>query len=182
MNYFSPSNCDTRYFVIADRQDLLATINAVCAEGRWMSTTRFEPTPAWAHALTEAHCPSHLLLVATGKGQVVGWCRAFPYDGAGGAEIGIGLRKEYRNRGLGTAMLQKAVRWAHQIGFTYLRLTSRPDNARATYVFKKVGFIPTGRVERGLMEMKLDFVPLVIPRRLYLESDKSTLYSLVSSY
>ena len=140
-----------------------------------MSTTRFEPTPAWQHALTEVHCSGHLLLVATGKGQVVGWCRAFPYVGAGGAEIGIGLRREYRNQGLGTAILQKAVRWAYQTGFAYLRLTTRPDNTRAIHVFEKVGFLPTGRVERELIEMKLHFAT---PRRLHLESHNTSLHSL----
>ena len=97
---------------------LVGVINAVCAEGM-MATRRFEPTPAWTHALDEPDCPCHLLLVVEDAGQVVGWCRAFR-DSSGetghatgdAASIGLGLLPGYRGRGYGKALLQRAIDWA----------------------------------------------------------------------
>lgn len=136
-----------------DRSTLEATINAVCAEGRWMETPRYEPTPAWEHALTEPDCPYHLLLIVADSDQIVGWCRAFPITSQNAAEIGIGLLDRYRNRGLGTYLLQKAIHWANQSRFSYLGLTTRPENAHAIHTFEKLGFIPTGRMKGGQLEM-----------------------------
>ena len=130
-----------------DKEALEAAINAVCAEGRWMRTTRFEPTPAWEHALTETNCSCHLLLVAHNEERPVGWCRTFPTDLPGEAEIGIGLLPPYRDRGMGTDMVRRTLDWACENGLARLTLTTRDDNHRAIHVFEKCGFSPTGRSE-----------------------------------
>lgn len=153
MTFFSSLPVEIRRFGAGETKPLLAAIDAVCAEGRWMETLRYESTPAWEHALTEPDCPYRLLLVVAHRDQIVGWCRAFP-DGSGNtAVIGIGLLPRYRNQGLGTHLLRNTFRWADQAGFCHLRLTVRSDNARAIHVFRKLGFVPNGRTERGQVEM-----------------------------
>ena len=119
-----------------------------------MRTTRFEPTPAWEHALTEPDCPNHLLLVAHDGEQAIGWCRAFPTGAQAGAELGIGLLPPYRNQGLGTDMVRKTLNWACGQGLARLTLTTRDDNHRAIHVFEKCGFSPTGRNEGKWIEME----------------------------
>lgn len=146
---------DLRRYRSSDARGLAAAIDAVCAEGRWMHTARFEPTPAWEYALSHPDDTSHLLLVACHEDEVVGWCRVFPGGEDGSAVVGIGLLKPYRDRGVGTQMLGTAIDWARQQGLQRLVLTTRSDNARAIHVFRKYGFQETGRRDGEWIEMAL---------------------------
>ncbi len=145
---------NVRSYRVIDRGALEAVINTVCAEGRWMRTTRFEPTPAWEHALAEPDCPCHLLLVAHDEERPVGWCRMFPTDVPGEAEVGVGLLLPYRDRGIGTNMVQRSLAWARGQNLARLTLTTRDDNRRAIHVFKKCGFSPTGQSDEVRIKMK----------------------------
>jgi RimJ/RimL family protein N-acetyltransferase len=123
-----------------DREHLIAVINAVCSEGRWMHTARFNPTPRWTHALSHPECPDHLLLVPSAQGYPIGWCRVFPTDVSKEANLGIGLLVSYRNQGLGTRLVHQAVTWAEHRGFSRLKLTTHLSNRRAIHIFEKCGF------------------------------------------
>ncbi len=134
---------DLRPFTPTDQDGLVAAINAVCAEGCWMSTPRFQPTPGWQHMLESPTCPHHLLLVAEDESRIVGWCRLLPTtcaDGAPEAELGIGLLPAYRGQGLGTGLVRLALAWAGATGLQRAWLTTRADNARAIHVFTRCGF------------------------------------------
>ena len=144
-----------RPYRVRDRDGLISVIDAVCAEGRWMKTDRFEPTPVWEHALADPGCPCHLLLVAVDGTRITGWCRVFPTGDNGEGEIGIGLLAPYRNQGLGTRMLRRAVKWAKEHHFTRLKLTTRADNTRAIRVFKRCGFVITASTPEGWVKMTL---------------------------
>jgi RimJ/RimL family protein N-acetyltransferase len=150
-----------RPFQSGDCPGLVQAIDAVCGEGRWMKTTRFEPTPGWSHALEEPDCSCHLLLVAEDAGRVVGWCRTFPGERGNGAQeatLGIGLLSPYRDRGIGTALVRHALRWAKGAGYRRVRLTTHPDNARAIRVFARCGFVFSGHVTQDALEMACDLV------------------------
>lgn len=149
MNSLSTSSCEIRRFVVADRDSLIAAIDDVCAEGLWMRTARYEPTPYWEYALANTDRDVHLLLVVCDGENVVGWCRAFPSDTTGEVDVGIGLRKPYRNCGLGTRMIRRTIAWAGEHGPTRLTATTRLDNRRAIHVLKKCGFSPVCRDEGG---------------------------------
>jgi len=131
-----------RRYRMADQNSLIGTINAVCAEGM-MRTPRFEPTPAWEHALARPDCPCHLLLVAVEGATVVGWCRLFPTD-EGALELGIGVLGQYRRRGLGRALLGAALEWASARGMPVV-LETRTDNTPAIRLFTRSGFRVVGQ-------------------------------------
>jgi ribosomal protein S18 acetylase RimI-like enzyme len=126
----------------SDRQNLMDAINAVCAGGM-MRTPRFEPTPAWEHALARPDCPCHLLLVAVEGANVVGWCRLFPTD-EGALELGIGVVASHRRRGLGRALLGAALEWASARGMPVV-LETRTDNTLAIRLFTRSGFRVVGQ-------------------------------------
>lgn len=134
------------------KENLPVIITTLCAEG-WMRTSRFEPTPAWERALSNPSDDAHLLLVAAAGAAPVGWCRVFPTTTPGEAELGIGLLAPYRNQGVGTRLVQQAVTWAQQRGFSRLTLATRADNSRAIRVFEKCGFAFTGQREEIWLEM-----------------------------
>jgi len=131
-----------RPYRAGDQRGLITAIDAVCAEGM-MATARFEPTPAWRHALTDTSCAAHLLLLALADGRVVGWCRLFPADAAqegGEVELGIGVMRAWRSRGVGRALMGRALEWAVERGCARVTLTTRADNEPAIRLFARSGF------------------------------------------
>ena len=122
-----------------------------------MSTPCFQPTPAWSHALEAPACPRHLLLVTEDEEHIVGWCRLFPIGGrncsVGKAELGIGLLTEYREHGLGSTLVNRALDWAAITGVRHTTLTTRVDNCRAIRLFESCGFKATRREMDGWIEM-----------------------------
>lgn len=148
-----------RPFITQDTPGLMAAIDAVCAEGHWMRTLHYEPTPAWEHALNDADCPDHLLLVVKDESQIIGWCRTFPMncqDGDMVANLGIGLLPSYRDQGIGTALVHTSLDWASDVGIARITLTTWPDNHRAIHVFRKCGFTLTGNRYNGTIEMAVE--------------------------
>ncbi len=128
----------------------MQAVNAVCAEGM-MRTARYEPTPAWEHALAEPDCPCHLLLVALDGADVVGWCRLFPAGEDREVELGIGVLSGYRRQGVGRALLSAALEWADRRKADVV-LQTRSDNLPAVRLFGQKGFRTVHR-EGGLLTM-----------------------------
>jgi RimJ/RimL family protein N-acetyltransferase len=147
-----------RPFACGDRASLVLAINAVCGEGCWMSTQRFEPTPAWSHALIQPGCSRHLLLLVEIQRTIVGWCRLFPPYLCNGvqpeASLGIGLLQPYRDQGIGTSLVQDALGWAVSVGIQVVTLSTQSDNARAIHMFRKCGFRTMGQLPDEQLTMQ----------------------------
>jgi len=67
-------------------------------------------------------------------------------------ELGISIRQEYRNMGLGTALIELAIeiakRWLP--GLELIQLTTFSTNQRALHLYKKLGFVEFGRLPKGV--------------------------------
>jgi RimJ/RimL family protein N-acetyltransferase len=90
-----------------------------------------------------------VLLVAEADGQIVG-----VLDCNGGQRqllrhvgvIGIVVHPDWRDKGVGTALMQQAIQWAKDSGIiARLELDVFAQNARAIHVYEKVGFAAEGR-------------------------------------
>lgn len=158
-------NYSIRPYAAADRSALIEVIDAVCAESRWMRTPRFEPTPAWEHALASPHCSCHLLLIASDRKEVLtGWCRLFPTDLAGEVEVGIGLLARGHGQGLGGRLLRQAIAWASRRALSRLILTTQSGNRPALHLFHKSGFSTTDRLTGNWLQMEYWLDPSVQPQ------------------
>jgi GNAT superfamily N-acetyltransferase len=135
-----------------------------------MCTPRFEPTPAWQHALDQPGCSQHLLLVLEADGDVVGWCRLFPVRYTGqrprGAELGIGLLPPYRGQGKGRGLVERSLLWARAAGFCTVHLTTRRTNVRALRLFARCGFVADNLRRDGQVAMHYSFERYMKPGRL----------------
>ena len=130
-----------------------------------MATPHFRPTPVWQHALDAPLCPCHLLLVARTDNQVVGWCRLFPEeceDGTDQVELGIGVVRNWRQKGIGGKLLHHALKWTTRRGFAHVVLTTRADNEPAIQLFTRSGFQVIGGKDE-LLEMAC--LPEYIPEQ-----------------
>jgi putative acetyltransferase len=60
--------------------------------------------------------------------------------------LGIVVRKDFRDSGIGTEMMKTLVEQAVNLGLKVLTLQAYATNKRAVHVYEKLGFVQTGRV------------------------------------
>lgn len=131
------------------------TITAVAREGKYLSNnTGFDYDSILAfYRMCEANDFPQLYAINEND-EAVGWCDIVPREQTGShvGYIGVGLRPEYREKGIGTELMLRAMELAKQRGFTEIRLECRASNDRALHVYKKkLGFRVTGRRSRGMV-------------------------------
>jgi RimJ/RimL family protein N-acetyltransferase len=63
----------------------------------------------------------------------------------GFGEIGMAVAREWRGRGVGSALLAAAIEWAHDRGLHKLSLGVFAHNTAAIELYRKFGFVEEGR-------------------------------------
>ena len=84
-------------------------------------------------------------LVARAEGIIVGEVRIDP-SWMGFGEIGMMVKADWRDRGVGTALVAAAVEWARARGLHKLALSVFPHNDVAIALYRKFGFVEEGRL------------------------------------
>jgi RimJ/RimL family protein N-acetyltransferase len=62
------------------------------------------------------------------------------------ASLGMTVAADWRGRGVGSALMTEAIRWAHSMGIEKLALSVYPDNEVARALYRKFGFREEGRL------------------------------------
>jgi putative acetyltransferase len=62
------------------------------------------------------------------------------------ASLGMAVAPDWRRRGVGSALLTEAIRWAKEIGVEKLALSVYPHNEPALGLYRKFGFQEEGRL------------------------------------
>lgn len=94
-----------------------------------------------------AQAPTSLFLVAEAAGAIISVanCRAGNRGYRHTVELGITVRRDRRDQGVGTAMMRHIVSWAQANPLIHrLELQVFPDNQRAIHVYEKIGFAHEG--------------------------------------
>ena len=109
----------------------------------------FETEPRTAAQIEEWLTGRNLVMVAeTGETEVVAFAASFPYSArpcyAGIGEFSVYVRRDYRRRGAGRAVLAALIEAAAALGMH--KLTSRvfPENAASCALLKGLGFEEIG--------------------------------------
>ena len=135
-----------------DARAILALARAVAAEGRWIRARRVTRTTRDYRRLTrDAWSRSGAFLVAEADGSVVGTLRIAreqqePIDHV--ATFGMQVAAAWRGRGVGSALLAEALRWAGETGVRKVELSVYPDNKAARALYARFGFLEEGRLVR----------------------------------
>jgi RimJ/RimL family protein N-acetyltransferase len=132
-----------------DLEELVQHTWAVAAEGRWIGTeVPFDREARRGMLDRLSSGVSSALLVAdtsaAGGPGVVGHISIdiAPY---GVADIGMLIVAGWRGLGLGTVMLDAAIRWATEAGAHKMALEVWPHNSAALELYRRAGFIEEGR-------------------------------------
>lgn len=64
------------------------------------------------------------------------------------ATLGIAVAEQARGRGIGTALMAEALRWARAVGVDKIVLSVYPHNTGAIALYRKFGFVEEGRLAR----------------------------------
>jgi ribosomal protein S18 acetylase RimI-like enzyme len=108
------------------------------------------PDGAWAGTLT----------VLIEEAGTVDWA-GYPVERRQGHVVGVWVRPEHRGIGVTERMFDQAVEWAWHAGLDRVRLMVHEENGRAQGLYRKVGFVHTGRIvrlETTPGESELEFV------------------------
>jgi RimJ/RimL family protein N-acetyltransferase len=154
---------DGRYILLRqarpdDAHVLLTALNEVANEGRFLLRRAWEITPDLeARWIRVALAESDLVLVGLLLDNIhnrteievagsLSLVRGRPEFVRHTAELGMWLRASYRELGLGSAMLEYALRWAQaHHDLEKITLSARSSNRRALNLYRKYGFIEEGR-------------------------------------
>jgi putative acetyltransferase len=122
-----------------DRLALAQLYAAVAEERRWIGA---EPPVD-----VEARAASWRLdgdFVADADGLIVGQIHV-DTTGHGFGEIGMMVARDWRGRGVGTALMEHAIGWAREQGLHKLCLDVFAHNEAAIALYRKLGFVEEGR-------------------------------------
>lgn len=132
-----------------DGRALAELFAAVRAEGRWLVTTPGaveDPAEAfWISEMIRAR--EHLAMVAEAYGEVAGNVLVSTERNRATQHIGtlaICIAEDWRDVGIGSALIASAQAWAGARGLRKLSLGVFPDNARAIAVYERAGFVREG--------------------------------------
>ena len=84
------------------------------------------------------------LIVAVARTEIVGSIHV-ARSRYGFGEIGMMVARDWRGRGIGSALLAAAVEWANDHDLHKLSLDVFPHNAAAIALYRKFGFVEEGR-------------------------------------
>ncbi len=108
-----------------------------------------------AHVLAgRKNDPRSLMLVAEIEGQIIASADVCSHGARSRvqhrAELGISVRKDYWNQGIGSALMERLISFAEQSGFEQIELTVESKNHRALRLYQKNGFIVYGTRPHGM--------------------------------
>ncbi len=128
----------------ADLDAVVDVIWEVAAEGRWLGTeVPFDRAERRRRLAERVRGGRSLLLVAEAEGTVVGQLTSdvAPF---GVADLGMAVRRRWRGKGLGHALLEAAIAWAPTAGAHKMALEVWPDNTAAIALYRRMGFVEEG--------------------------------------
>jgi len=140
---------DLRIMPIAEEhlEGFRSVLDAVAKERRYLAFLEAPPLEESRGFVRRNIARGYPHCVALVDGSVVGWCDILPIDRptmAHGGVLGVGVLREHRGKGIGTALIRSAIEMAKRAGLTRIELTVREHNARAIALYERLGFVREG--------------------------------------
>ena len=121
-----------------------AAVDVVARETKYLAFLEAPPLEDVTRFVRDNMERGYPQFVVLSAGTVVGWCDVIPnrtrviYSHCG--SLGIGLLPEFRGKGIGRQLMQRAIEAAFAFGLTRIELTVRERNANAIALYKSLGF------------------------------------------
>jgi ribosomal protein S18 acetylase RimI-like enzyme len=151
-------------------------LDSVARERRYLALVQAPPVDATCEFVRNNIANAVPRFVAvTSNDEVVGWCDltlpaldGFTHCG----HLGMGVRHDYRGRGLGTALLRATMQAARDKGLERVELEVFASNLPAIELYRKQGFVTEGVKNKARkIDGKYDDVVLMaLPSARFLEA------------
>jgi L-phenylalanine/L-methionine N-acetyltransferase len=146
-----PAGVEVRPARAGDGRSALSLIARVAAEGRWIRTedVSSERARRTRRRFRRSRTTQHADIVAVADGTLIGHLGIEREPGKQTrhvASLGMAVDEYWRGKGVGSALLAEALRWAAWAGVEKVALTVYPYNQRAINLYKKFGFVEEGRL------------------------------------
>ena len=145
-----PEGVEVRPARPRDVRQVLALVRSVAAEGRFIRTEEVPWTPRdLRRQFRRSWTAASARIVAVADGAVIGDLGIKREEHSvlrHVAELGMSVAPEWRGRGVGSALLAEALRWASWAGVEKVSLTVYPHNDAARALYRKFGFEEEGRL------------------------------------
>jgi RimJ/RimL family protein N-acetyltransferase len=132
---------------VADLDALFELIDPVVRENKWLGAQppldRDASFERWGSDLDD---PSVIRFVVEDNKRLVG--EANVHMSGGRADLGMAVAMDYRGRGVGSALLDAATRWARLRDAHKITLQVWPHNGSARRLYERSGFVEEGRLHR----------------------------------
>lgn len=134
-----------------DAPSTLRNVNRIGREEVYIMIEEVPDLESERRWLSEFDGVRNVLFVAEAEGEVVGAadCHGgtFPKDRHVGG-IGIAIQDEWREVGLGRALMERLLEWMHERGFFKAELAVFATNQRARRLYESLGFVEEGARRR----------------------------------
>ena len=121
-----------------------AAVDVVARETKYLAFLEAPPLEDVTRFVRDNMERGYPQFVVLSAATVVGWCDVIPnrtrviYSHCG--SLGIGLLPEFRGKGIGRQLMQRAIEAAFVFGLTRIELAVRERNANAIALYKSLGF------------------------------------------
>lgn len=127
-------------------------VRRIYFEGIQTGTATFQTTvPSW-ESWDSGHLSVCRLIAEDGNGCVAGWCALSPISSRpvyrGVAEVSIYIASQFRQRGVGRALMEALVKESEKEGLWTLQAGIFADNIGSIALHHNAGFREVGRRER----------------------------------
>jgi putative acetyltransferase len=133
-----------------DARTFLEMWEAVVAERRFVRTDTVTTSARfWRKRFRDSWTRDHASLMAVHGTRVIGNLDVAREEGSVTrhvASIGMAVAKDWRGRGVGSALMAEAIRWAREAHVEKLALSVYPDNDAARALYRRFGFQEEGRL------------------------------------
>jgi len=146
----APDGVEIRPARPGDTRSFIDHLSSVAAERRFIRTEQLSGARRyWRGRFRRPWTEHGASLVAVAGDAVIGSLGIIRETGPQSrhvASLGMSVSKEWRGRGVGSALLAEALRWARGAGVEKVSLTVYPHNTRAMALYRKFGFLDEGRL------------------------------------
>ena len=155
-----------------DIDDALEFINSLVKEDAMilMNTkkTREEEIDWLADNMKKLEKGKIIMVAAEVDGRMVGLCEVRPHFGKMShvGSLGISVKKEYRDIGIGIDLMKEAEKHAIHMRLKTMQLEVFEKNERAIHVYEKMGYKVTGRIPEGVLHNDEYMDVLIMTRKL----------------
>jgi len=145
-------NIEIRPIQENDIQGFWSALSSVVSERKFLLTLDLPVIDDSATFIRNNIANNHAEYVADLNGEIIGWADIIPKQKEAWqhiGELGIGVVKEHRNKGVGKALLKEVIDHAWSTGLERIELEVFAHNSNAVQLYKNFGFELEGTKRNG---------------------------------